>query len=57
MAKVLLQYMNQFGPLLPYILGTRQDDCALHLSSLEEEIKYYFTYDLLYYTKRTYPEE
>lgn len=47
--KFLLQYIIQFGFLLCFIRATRRGDRALHLASLEEEIKYYFAHDLLYY--------
>ena len=52
MHKAIRQYMHMVGAMCMYIRGVRTGNWALHLSALEEFIKYFFfALDKLNYAK------
>ena len=49
MHKAIRQYMHMVGVMCLYIRAVRTGNGALHLSALEEFIKYFFALDKLNY--------
>ena len=49
----LLSYIAQVGNLLTFVPATREANFQLHLSSLDENVKYFFAHDLYKYARLT----
>ena len=50
-ASFLYSYMKQIMNLLKFIRSTREGDFTLHLTSLDDNIKYFFAHDLYKYAR------
>ena len=53
LAVILLSYIAQVGNLLTFVRATREANFQLHLSSLDENVKYFFAHDLYKYARLT----
>ena len=49
----LLSYIAQVGNLLTFVRATREANFQLYLSSLDENVKYFFAHDLYKYARLT----
>ena len=51
LSSFLLKYLDQVNVLLALIEGSRSGDFNLYLKALEQQVKYFFSRDLLHYAR------